>query len=105
LHSELIKTGYEFIFRVATPSLMLMMVAIHPDREHTARRCSRMAIQPYIPFEEFSDVHGNRCRDVTRLALTFCRCLWIPARYVTGYLGDIGVPTLLYYGGRRVARN
>src|SRR5437588_10306163 len=26
------------------------------------------------------------------LAVTFCRCLNIPARYVTGYLGDIGVP-------------
>jgi transglutaminase-like putative cysteine protease len=26
------------------------------------------------------------------LAITLCRCLNIPARYVTGYLGDIGVP-------------
>ena len=26
------------------------------------------------------------------LAITFCRCLNIPARYCTGYLGDIGVP-------------
>ncbi|WP_225782350.1 transglutaminase family protein [Xenophilus sp. Marseille-Q4582] len=32
------------------------------------------------------------CRDFTHLALTLCRCLNIPARYVTGYLGDIGVP-------------
>ena len=32
------------------------------------------------------------CRDFAHLALTFCRCLNIPARYVTGYLGDIGVP-------------
>jgi transglutaminase-like putative cysteine protease len=32
------------------------------------------------------------CRDMNHLALTFCRCLGIPARYVTGYLGDIGVP-------------
>ena len=24
--------------------------------------------------------------------LTLCRCMNIPARYVTGYLGDIGVP-------------
>jgi transglutaminase-like putative cysteine protease len=34
------------------------------------------------------------CRDFTHLAITFCRCLNIPARYVTGYLGDIGVPAL-----------
>jgi transglutaminase-like putative cysteine protease len=26
------------------------------------------------------------------LAITFCRCLNVPARYCTGYLGDIGVP-------------
>ncbi len=32
------------------------------------------------------------CRDFAHLALTFCRCMGIPARYVTGYLGDIGVP-------------
>jgi transglutaminase-like putative cysteine protease len=32
------------------------------------------------------------CRDFTHLAITLCRCMNIPARYVTGYLGDIGVP-------------
>jgi len=32
------------------------------------------------------------CRDFTHLAITLCCCLNIPARYATGYLGDIGVP-------------
>jgi transglutaminase-like putative cysteine protease len=218
----LIKMGYEFVFQVETPSLMLMMVALHPDREHTVRRHSGMVIEPYIPFEEFSDVYGNRCRrifaspgrlrlwddmvvedsglpdpvvpwarqhlaqelpsetllyllssrycevdrlmeiawglfsgvpegwqrvqavcnwvnanvrfdhqaarptktaydvfveragvcrDFAHLALTFCRCLCIPARYATGYLGDIGIPSVaspmdfsgwfeVYLGGR-----
>jgi transglutaminase-like putative cysteine protease len=32
------------------------------------------------------------CRDFAHLAIAFCRCLNIPARYATGYLGDIGVP-------------
>jgi transglutaminase-like putative cysteine protease len=32
------------------------------------------------------------CRDFQHLAVAFCRCLNIPARYATGYLGDIGVP-------------
>src|SRR5262249_37123045 len=32
------------------------------------------------------------CRDFAHLAIAFCRCLNIPARYCTGYLGDIGVP-------------
>ena len=41
------------------------------------------------------DAHEERlgvCRDYTHLAITLCRCLNIPARYCTGYLGDIGVP-------------
>ena len=32
------------------------------------------------------------CRDYAHLAVAFCRCLNIPARYCTGYLGDIGMP-------------
>jgi transglutaminase-like putative cysteine protease len=32
------------------------------------------------------------CRDFAHLAVAFCRCMNIPARYVNGYLGDIGVP-------------
>ncbi len=32
------------------------------------------------------------CRDYAHLAIALCRCMNIPARYCTGYLGDIGVP-------------
>lgn len=32
------------------------------------------------------------CRDYAHLAIAFCRALNIPARYCTGYLGDIGTP-------------
>jgi transglutaminase-like putative cysteine protease len=32
------------------------------------------------------------CRDYAHLAVAFCRCMNIPARYCTGYLGDIGMP-------------
>ena len=32
------------------------------------------------------------CRDFAHLAVTLCRCMNIPARYCSGYLGDIGVP-------------
>lgn len=42
-----------------------------------------------------SEGHGERigvCRDFAHLAVTLCRCMNIPARYCTGYLGDIGVP-------------
>ncbi|MGJ7511636.1 transglutaminase-like domain-containing protein [Variovorax sp. GT1P44] len=36
------------------------------------------------------------CRDFTHLAITLCRCMNIPARYVTGYLGDIGIAPVPY---------
>jgi transglutaminase-like putative cysteine protease len=42
-----------------------------------------------------ADVYRQRqgvCRDFTHLAITFCRALNIPARYATGYMGEIGVP-------------
>jgi transglutaminase-like putative cysteine protease len=42
-------------------------------------------------FEAYTEQVGV-CRDFAHLALTLCRCTNIPARYCTGYLGDIGVP-------------
>ena len=42
-------------------------------------------------FEVFQERAGV-CRDYAHLAIAFCRCMNIPARYCTGYLGDIGMP-------------
>lgn len=44
-------------------------------------------------FEAFHERIGV-CRDFAHLAVTLCRCLNIPARYVNGHLGDIGVPVV-----------
>lgn len=44
-------------------------------------------------YEAFNERIGV-CRDYAHLALTLCRCLNIPARYVNGHLGDIGVPVV-----------
>jgi transglutaminase-like putative cysteine protease len=47
------------------------------------------------PTKTALDVYADRkgvCRDFQHLAITLCRCLNIPARYATGYMGDIGVP-------------
>ena len=41
--------------------------------------------------EAYHDKTGV-CRDYAHLAIAFCRCMNIPARYCTGYLGDIGTP-------------
>ncbi len=48
-------------------------------------RPSKTALQA---FEEGTGV----CRDYAHLAVALCRCMNIPARYCTGYLGDIGMP-------------
>jgi len=50
------------------------------------------------PTKTAMDVFTERvgvCRDFQHLAITFCRAMNIPARYATGYLGDIGVPVRL----------
>jgi transglutaminase-like putative cysteine protease len=53
--------------------------------DYERARATRTALEAY---EERVGV----CRDFTHLAITLCRCMNIPARYVNGYLGDIGVP-------------
>lgn len=65
------------------------------------------------PTKTALDVYTERqgvCRDFQHLAITFCRAMHLPARYATGYLGDIGVPPAgpmdfsawyeVYLGGR-----
>jgi len=42
-------------------------------------------------WEVFNEGKGV-CRDYAHLAVAFCRCMNIPARYCTGYLSDIGTP-------------
>ena len=44
-------------------------------------------------FEAYEEGVGV-CRDFAHLAVAFCRCMNIPARYVNGHLGDIGVPVV-----------
>jgi transglutaminase-like putative cysteine protease len=44
-------------------------------------------------WEAFNERQGV-CRDYAHLAIALCRSLNIPARYCTGYLGDIGVPPM-----------
>ena len=57
--------------------------------DYNAARSTRTAL------EGFREGVGV-CRDYTHLAVTLCRCMNIPARYCTGYLGDIGIPPVRY---------
>jgi transglutaminase-like putative cysteine protease len=57
----------------------------HVEFGYQHARATKTALEVY---------HEGRgvCRDYTHLAIALCRCMNIPARYCTGYLGDIGVP-------------
>src|SRR5271154_5580677 len=61
----------------------------HLEFDYQQARSDRTAL------EAFRERVGV-CRDFMHLAITLCRCLNIPARYCTGYLGDIGVPVAPY---------
>lgn len=61
----------------------------HIHFNYSAARATRTAVEGW---REGTGV----CRDFTHLAVTLCRCMNIPARYCTGYLGDIGIPPVPY---------
>ena len=48
--------------------------------------------RPSKTAEQVFNERQGVCRDFAHLAIAFCRCMNIPARYCTGYLGDIGIP-------------
>ena len=53
--------------------------------DYQSARSTRTAWQAY-------NERVGVCRDFAHLAITLCRCMNIPARYCTGYLGDMGTP-------------
>jgi len=61
----------------------------HLRFDYGAARANRTAVEGYAE-------RVGVCRDFAHLAITLCRALNIPARYATGYLGDIGIPPVPY---------
>ena len=61
----------------------------HIRFDYNAARATRTAVEGWRE-------RVGVCRDYTHLAVTLCRCMNIPARYCTGYLGDIGIPPVPY---------
>ena len=55
----------------------------HIAFDYQNARATRSAAQAYTE-------RTGVCRDYAHLAITFCRCMNIPARYCSGYLGDVG---------------
>jgi transglutaminase-like putative cysteine protease len=62
------------------------------DWVHEKVRFDRAAARPTKTALDVFTERVGVCRDFQHLAVTFCRAMNIPARYATGYLGDIGVP-------------
>ena len=59
-------------------------VRIHEIADRLHARATRTAVEAFVE-------RRGVCRDFAHLAVSLCRCMNIPARYCTGYLGDIGV--------------
>jgi transglutaminase-like putative cysteine protease len=74
-----LKTGWDLVQTICN------FVHEHIKFDYAFARDDRTA------FEAYQERVGV-CRDFTHLAVALCRCMNIPARYCTGYLGDIGVP-------------
>jgi transglutaminase-like putative cysteine protease len=62
------------------------------DFVHHHIRFDYMQARPTRTASEAFAERVGVCRDYAHLAVALCRCVNIPARYCTGYLGDIGVP-------------
>lgn len=61
------------------------------DWVHTHVRFDYMEARPTKTAFDVYEERTGVCRDFQHLAITFCRCLNIPARYATGWLGDHGI--------------
>jgi transglutaminase-like putative cysteine protease len=59
----------------------------HIRFDYAQARANRTALEVYRE-------RVGVCRDFMHLAVTLCRCLNVPARYCTGYLGDIRLPAV-----------
>ena len=62
------------------------------DWVHNQIRFDYEAVRPQKTASDTLADRAGVCRDYAHLAITLCRCLNIPARYCTGYLGYTGIP-------------
>ncbi|MCC6827303.1 MAG: transglutaminase family protein [Novosphingobium sp.] len=61
---------------------------------HRHIRFEYMAARPTKTAWDVFHEQVGVCRDYAHLAITLCRCMNIPARYCTGYLGDMDLPAV-----------
>lgn len=72
-------------------SLVQAIVAFTHERITFDYKQARPTKTAWDAFTERTGV----CRDYAHLAIALCRCMNIPARYCTGYMGDMDLPALV----------
>ncbi len=92
-----IRVGFEMAYLCPQPTPMILALSIHYSRASDLVRPDHLATNPSVPVTAYRDLFGNWCSRLVapqgrfaHLAIAFCRCMNIPARYCTGYLGDFG---------------
>ena len=88
---QLIRFYDDSIGKMVPSYLQFSLETLAKEQEKFRNQFANAFGNPAAAFEAYQEQVGV-CRDFTHLAITFCRCMNIPARYCTGYLGDIGVP-------------
>lgn len=86
---RLTETAWD-LFGNAAPGWPLVQAIV--DYVHGHIRFDYMKARPTkTAWDVFQEREGV-CRDFAHLAITLCRCMNVPARYCTGYLGDMDLP-------------
>ncbi|MGF7156607.1 transglutaminase-like domain-containing protein [Novosphingobium gossypii] len=86
---RLTETAWD-LFGNAAPGWPLVQAIV--DYVHGHIRFDYMKARPTkTSWDVFQEREGV-CRDFAHLAITLCRCMNVPARYCTGYLGDMDLP-------------
>ncbi|HUO55314.1 MAG TPA: transglutaminase family protein [Rhodoblastus sp.] len=62
------------------------------DHVHERLRFDYLDCDPTRTAAQAARKGAGVCRDFAHLAIAFCRCMNIPARYCTGYISDVGLP-------------
>ena len=89
-----IKAGYEFSIEVPQPTTVVLLLGIHPSREHTLSKYDAIETFPEAPGDHFLDANGNRCsRFRLQPGTTVFRSI--------GFVQDSGLPDFKQYGTRQ----
>jgi transglutaminase-like putative cysteine protease len=90
----IIKAGYEFSIEVPQPTTVVLLLGIHPSREHTLLKYDAIETFPEAPGDHFIDTYGNRCsRFRLQPGTTVFRSV--------GFVHDSGLPDFKQFGARQ----